>query len=306
MECYNICGNRRIAWEIGREFARTFDREQHQAGFSRLFSGFEFEESDESSVVIATPKNDWIIRYRLKTKPRFRLFCFPYAGAGASVFNGWDGILPEAVDICSIQLPGRETRRKETAYTRVFPMIDALYEVLEHYLELPYSIYGHSMGALLGFEIAREFRRQAKPLPVSLLISGCRAPQLRDPHRPMHQLPDPEFIGRLRQMDGTPEDVLRNRELMEVLLPALRADFALCETYKYLAEPPLPGAICAFGGMDDPRATRDQLAAWSQQTSGSFNLRMLPGNHFFVRNPSTLFLRFISQRLEEDLRRASV
>jgi medium-chain acyl-[acyl-carrier-protein] hydrolase len=256
-------------------------------------------------VPIATTNANWIIRHKSKVKARFRIFCFPYAGAGASVFNDWDSIVPVGVEICSIQLPGRETRQRETPVTRIFPLIDALCEVLEPYLELPYSIYGHSMGALLGFETARQCRRQERRLPVSLLLSGCRAPQLRDPHRPMHQLSEPEFIAKLRKMDGTPEVVLRNRELVDLLLPVLRADFAVCETYKYLPEPPLPCAIAAIGGTEDPRATRDELAAWREQTSGSFDLRMLPGNHFFFRNAGTLFLRFVSQRLQEDLRRAS-
>jgi surfactin synthase thioesterase subunit len=254
-------------------------------------------------VPIATTNIQWIIRHKPRVKARFRIFCFPYAGAGASIFNNWDSVVPAGVEVCSIQLPGRETRQTETPFTRIFPLIDALSEVLDPYLELPYSIYGHSMGALLGFEMVRQYRRQERPLPVSLLLSGCRAPQLGDRHRPIHQLPEPEFMAKLRKIDGTPEDVLRNRELMDLMLPVLRADFAVCETYKYLPEPPLPCAIAAFGGTQDPRATRHELVAWREQTSSSFVLRMLPGNHFFVRNAPALFLRFIYQRLEDDLRR---
>jgi medium-chain acyl-[acyl-carrier-protein] hydrolase len=136
-----------------------------------------------------------------------------------------------------------------------------------------------------------------------LFISGHRAPQLPDPNPPIHQLPDPAFVAELRRLSGTPETVLQDSELMEVFLPLLRADFAICETYKYSIEAPLDCPLSVFGGLRDDRVSRDELAAWRSQTSASFTLHMFPGNHFFLESERAIFLRTLAQHLQQHLRR---
>jgi len=140
------------------------------------------------------------------------------------------------------------------------------------------------MGALISFELARQLRRQYAPDPIALFVSAYRAPQLPAPSPPIHSLPQDEFVEALRRLNGTPEAVLQDAELMQLLLPTLRADFAICETYTYTPEVPLECPILAFGGLQDREVSRDDLAAWCHQTHRAFKLRMVPGDHFFLHS----------------------
>jgi medium-chain acyl-[acyl-carrier-protein] hydrolase len=170
------------------------------------------------------------------------------------------------------------------------------------YHDLPYAFFGHSMGALLGFELARGLRRRELPGPVHLTVSGHRAPQRFDPNEAIHNMPDREFRAKLREFGGTPEEVLQNAELIELLTPILRADFAVCERYSYVPEAPLDCSITVFGGNDDPRVSRDELLDWRDQTTQSFSLRMFPGGHFFLQSAVSLFVRVLAQDLKNVLR----
>lgn len=241
--------------------------------------------------------NPWFTSLETKFQPRFRLFCFPYAGAGASVFHSWlENPLPE-VEICPIQLPGRENRLGEPPFTQLKPLIQTLAIHLLPSLDIPFGFFGHSMGALLSFELARELRRQNWPCPVHLFVSGYRAPQLPDLEPPIHRLPDAKFKEALRRLKGTPDAVLQNPELMELFLPALRADFAVLETYLYAAQEPLNCPISVFGGLQDSKASQEQLAAWHDQTRSEFTLQMLPGNHFFLDELRQILVQAILSKL---------
>jgi medium-chain acyl-[acyl-carrier-protein] hydrolase len=228
-------------------------------------------------------KNDvWIKRSRQDPQTRFRLFCFPYAGGGASFFRTWRERLWPDIEVCAIQLPGREDRLTETPFTNLASLIDALAEVLYPYLDFPFAFFGHSLGALISFELTRRLRRQKAPCPMQLFVSGSRAPQIPDPDPPIHQLPDAEFIDELRCLNGTTKAVLDNPELMEVFLPLLRSDIGLHETYVYDHEPPFDCPISAFGGLEDEEVSREELAGWCDQTQSRFNIQMFPGDHFFL------------------------
>jgi len=165
------------------------------------------------------------------------------------------------------------------------------------YLEVPFAFFGHSMGALASFETARQLRREHALLPVHLLVSGCRAPQLPSPYPPLHALPDPEFLKELRLLNGIPRQALEYPELIELMLPTLRADFAVYDTYTYSTEPPLECPISAFGGLQDGKVSRDCLAAWRDQTSTSFSLQMFPGDHFFLHTAQPLLLQTLYREL---------
>jgi len=232
-------------------------------------------------------------------RAHLRLFCFPYAGGGASAYRGWAASLPADVEVCPVQLPGRESRLREPAFVRPEPLVLALADVLQPLLDLPYAFFGHSLGALIAFELARELRRRAQPLPVHLFVSARRAPQVPARERPIHDLPEEEFLAELRKLKGTPEEVLQHAELMRLLGPVLRADFAVNETYAYVAGEPLDLGISAFGGLGDEEVTREDLAQWSDHTRGPFRLRMLPGDHFFLHSGRDLITESVARDLAE-------
>ncbi|WP_017317185.1 thioesterase II family protein [Mastigocladopsis repens] len=228
-----------------------------------------------------------------------RLFCFPYAGGSSLIFRTWSNSLPSTVEVCPIELAGRGTQMKLAPFTRLEPLVQAIAPVLLPHLDKPFAFFGHSMGALVGFELARLLRREYDVIPVHLFISGRRAPQIPDPKPPVHALPEPEFKEELRRLNGTPEMVLQNADLMQLLLPILRADFAVLETYVYMNEPPLNCPITAFGGLQDHEVTRHELQAWQNQTNAAFSLQMFAGNHFFLHSAQSLLLQSLSQELHQ-------
>ena len=244
--------------------------------------------------------DSWIACRKPRPQARLRLFCFPYAGGGALIFRTWSDGLPADVEVCPIQLPGRGTRLMEPLFTQLSPLIQALAQALFPLLDKPFAFFGHSLGALVSFELARQLRRQYGVQPVRLFVSASRAPQL--PHRglPVHTLPEGDFLAELHRLNGTPRAVLEHEELMQIALPVLRADFAVYETYVYSTEPPLNCPISTFGGLRDRTVSQSDLEAWREQTSVSSSLQMFPGDHFFLNTTQPLLLRVLSQELHGD------
>lgn len=245
------------------------------------------------------PSDAWMTYPRPNMQARLRLFCFPYAGSGASIFRLWPQGLPSEVEVCAVQLPGRENRLREPAFTRLVPLIQTLSQALLPHLYKPFAFFGHSMGALISFELARWLRSVNALQPVCLFVSGRAAPQLPDVYGPIHTLRDAVFLEEIRSLNGTPEKVLAHPELMRLMLPILRADFALCETYTYAPNAPLDCFISAFGGLDDPRVSRNHLQTWKDQTNTGFTLHMLPGDHFFLHTAASLLLQTLSRELRQ-------
>ena len=242
-------------------------------------------------------RHTWFAVPRPVAGPSLRLFTFPFAGGGARAFSAWPGHLPPEVELFAAQLPGREGRFKETPHVRLVDLVRDLAVAIGPHLDVPYAFFGHSMGALVAFTLARELRRMGAREPQLLMVSGRRAPQLPDADPPIHALPEEEFLQELRELNGTPEAVLQNEELLQLLLPILRADFAVCETYEYAPEAPLSCPIVAFGGKDDADAPEEDIAAWSHQTTGSFSQRMFPGDHFYLLDRSVELPQEVSRRL---------
>jgi medium-chain acyl-[acyl-carrier-protein] hydrolase len=226
-----------------------------------------------------------------------RLFCLPYAGGGTSPYHGWETELPSWVEACSLRLPGRESRIREEPLRHYRPLADEIAGAIKRRLDLPYAMFGHSMGAFLAFEVARRIRDNAGPEPVHLFVSARGAPQLPDKDPPIHELPDDEFIDELRRHQGTPPAVLESPELMQLVMPALRADFAVCDSYEFRPGPPLRCPISAFGGLGDPEVSRTQLQAWKEQTTGPFVVRTFPGGHFFLQSETSQLLRILAREL---------
>lgn len=232
-------------------------------------------------------KDLWFGCLKPRQRPRLRLFCFPFAGGGAMIYRTWSDGLPQEIEVCPLALPGRERRLREPGITRMEAMVDALATSLEPYLDdLPYAFFGHSMGAAIAYELSHRLSRDGKPAPQMLFVSGRRAPHLPGEDKADYLLPDDRFIERLREMQGTPEEVLANRELMALMIPLLRADFELIDTHAPTSYGPLQCPITAFGGDGDDEVDRPQLAAWQELTDGPFDLHMLAGGHFFIQQPA--------------------
>jgi medium-chain acyl-[acyl-carrier-protein] hydrolase len=252
----------------------------------------------------ASPVERWLAYREVNPRARLRLFCFPYAGGGASAYRGWAAALPADVEVCPVQLPGRESRLREPAIDRPEPLIQALADALQAHFSLPFAFFGHSMGAMLAFELTRELRRRGGPLPLHLFVSGRRAPQVPAREPDIHDLPEPEFLAKLRELNGTPEEVLQHAELMRLLLPVLRADFAVNETYVFHPEEPLDLGISGFGGLGDAEVSREDIVPWSEHARGAFRLRMLPGDHFFLHSARDLLTEAVARDLAELTRSA--
>lgn len=243
----------------------------------------------------------WIAYTRSNSQARIRLFCLPYAGGAASMFRDWSAHLPGTIEVCPIQLPGREGRIRERPVEQSDDLVEAMVTALRPHLDKPFAFWGYSMGALLSFELARRLRRENLMEPVHLFVAAHRAPQRPNRIPPIHQLPEAAFVRELRQLNGTPEEVLGNEELMQLLLPVLRSDFTLVETYAYRDGEPLNCSISAFGGLQDHQVSSDELKAWAEQTRNGFKLRMFPGDHFFLHQHRTQLLSFIAQDFRQFL-----
>jgi surfactin synthase thioesterase subunit len=213
-------------------------------------------------------------------------------------------ISPE-IEICPVQLPGREERMREAPFAHMQPLVEAAARALEPYLHTPFAFFGHSMGAMISFELTRYLRRQGWPLPLQLFVSGFSAPQLPLALPSMHELPDEEFLAALVNLNGTPASVLEDNGLMRMLMPLLRADFAVYETYTYLAEAPLDLPISAYGGLRDTRAPRQALEEWRAQTTKRYTVRMYDGDHFFLHSKRSILLQGIHQDLRATLQSRS-
>ena len=230
----------------------------------------------------------WMVFPKANPNARICLVCFPCAGRGASLYRNWPGPLGKDVEICAIQLPGRENRMDEPPFTRFQDLISVLAEVLLPFLDREYAIFGHSLGALIGFEVARRIREIKGITPIQLFASAQHAPQIPDPMPPIGMLPDAEFLTAVQQRyDGIPHEILREPEVLSLLLPMLRADFKIFEDYSYHPERPLACGITALGGLGDSVTSPEQLSAWGLQTQGVFRLQMFPGDHFFVQSAGT-------------------
>jgi medium-chain acyl-[acyl-carrier-protein] hydrolase len=229
--------------------------------------------------------------------------CFPHAGGGVAPFYRWSRWLPPDIRLWPVKLPGREDRLREPALDQMPLLVEAIGEAIDPCLDGPFAVVGHSMGALIAFELARRWRRHGKRMPVCLFVAACPAPQLPQKSEPIHRLSDGEFLDKLhRRYQGIPQEVASQRDLMRLLLPTLRADFKLVETYEYRQEPPLDCPILALAGDDDPDVTPAEASAWRDQTTAAFSLRILPGGHFFLHQTPGSVVPILCRHLDAVVR----
>jgi len=222
----------------------------------------------------------WVTLFANLPQARVRLFCFPYAGAGASAYYRWSRDLAPDVAVHAIQLPGREGRLSEPLRSDAAEMVRGIVSAIEPLLDKPYAFFGHSMGAVLAFEAARQLRTRP---PLRLFVSGREAPHIEHPGTPLHLLPDPEFLAEtVRRYDGIPPVILAEPDLVRLFLPILRADLKAIETYRYVGGPKLSCGITALHGMED-RGKPEEIRAWITHTEADFDYLEIAGGHFFIQ-----------------------
>ncbi|GAB3555636.1 medium-chain acyl-[acyl-carrier-protein] hydrolase [Actinopolyspora lacussalsi] len=260
--------------------ARIGDEEPRDSMTTRNFRAPRGERGSRSD-----PAARWFAGSPLSSDEcRIRLFCFPHAGGGSALFRPWRAELASrGIDVLPLVLPGRESRIHEPAYRRVVDLVEALAEVLPDRLDTPYAFFGHSMGAVVAYETARALARRDHPRPRCLLVSGRRAPGLPSRRRLFSELSDEVLLEAMGELNGTPAEILRDRELMRLFLPCLRADLELNEYYIPLPGESLDVPITAMGGTSDPEVDPDELSAWGSRTTGTFHERLFEGDHFYLK-----------------------
>lgn len=205
-----------------------------------------------------------------------RLFCFPHAGGGAAAYRSWVGALGSEIEVVPVPLPGREARFAEPAHRHMDTLAEQITRELAPSFDRPYVFFGHSMGAGLAWEIAR------RSAPLGVIASARRGPHLPTRRRRMSELSDAQFVAELGRLEGTPREVLENPELVELLLPTLRADFALSESFTAPADRKLHCPVVAIAGKDDAEVDHEELSAWRDSTTGPFRYRLFDGGHFYL------------------------
>jgi medium-chain acyl-[acyl-carrier-protein] hydrolase len=237
--------------------------------------------------------------HRANPQSVLRLFCFPYAGSGIVAYRNWAEALPSEVEVCPIQLPGRGHRIRQPLCTEYSALVAALVHDVKAYADKPFAFYGHSMGALLAFEGARMLRSEGSPGPLHLFVSGRSAPQVpRRKRKKLSDLPEDELLEELRRLEGTPAQILERPHMVKAMLPMLRADFSVVETYSYQDGPPLSCPISAYAGTEDTIEKKD-MEAWSSQTTSTFSFAAFPGGHFFIQSSEPLLLEVLGKELSQ-------
>lgn len=213
----------------------------------------------------------------------WQLFCFAHGGGGPSFFRPWRAVLAPEIIVRRVVLPGRESRLDEPPLRRVPDLVESLCEALEPYLDRPYALFGHSVGAVVAYEFSSRLSVPRRLGPACLIVSGRRAPGRHSDPRRLSALPDGEFLAEVTQLNGIPPEVISEPEFLSMVLPALRADYELAETYEPLPGRRLDCPVTAYLSTSDPEADYASVLAWREVTTGPFSMRIFRGDHFYLK-----------------------
>lgn len=242
--------------------------------------------------------SQWFVSPQPNPGAGTRLFLFPFAGGGPTAFGKWPAAFPGTIETWIAHYPGRGSRHNEPPIRQLTALVENIFQAIQPHLEKPFAFFGHSLGGLVAFELARLLQTQNLPQPGTLFISACGAPHFPDPHPPIHGLPDAEFLKAVEDFNGIPSEVLNFPELLEILLPVLRADFEMAESYRFspnIASLDIP--IIVLGGTDDPRVSKEQLEGWSAQTNSGFKSIYFPGDHFYINDAKDELIGSIAREM---------
>ena len=244
----------------------------------------------------------WVICPHPRPKATLQLFCFPYAGGGASAFNAWGKTLADQFEICVIQMPGREERLNEKLVKDMPQLVDTLAQEISAVSKKPFAFFGHSMGAIVAYETARRLTAMGVNKPAHLFVSARAVPHLQKNTDLLRFLDDEAFVDKLQATYGAvPEAVRRNPEVRKIFLPILRADVELLETYEETSSEPLDLPITALGGISDPAISRAQLEGWQARTNAKFTYHEFPGDHFYIDEEREAVMAAIKNDLSHNL-----
>lgn len=237
----------------------------------------------------------WFNCLKPRRSPSLRLFCFPYAGGGGLVYKEWYKKLPSNIEMHIAQLPGREQRFSEELPGSVEEIIRYLKRDIQPYINEPFVLFGHSMGALISYELARTLMEEQDKAPVRLFVSGKSAPHLKNIDTPTYNLSKEQFIKKIKSFNGTPKEIIEDEEIMNVFEPKLRRDFEVCDTYKFTNTSHLTCPITVFGGTDDHVVPKTHLEAWREltHTKEPCHVHLLKGDHFFIYNHTSFIINSI-------------
>jgi medium-chain acyl-[acyl-carrier-protein] hydrolase len=240
---------------------------------------------------MVAPASQWFTCSRVVAKPRVRLLCFPYAGGSANIYHQWSKLLAPDIEVRALQLPGRTFRLREPSITRMDALISALLPQIEPLLDAPLALFGHSMGSLIAYELAA-----ALPIPPALFFPSARG-AAHVAHGPaIHQLPHDAFVHEVERRYG-PSEVMHHAEMASLVIPPLRADFELLETYVHRDRPKLSMPIVALAGTADHIAPPSLVRTWEELAGASFSMHEVVGNHFFVDAERTTVTQIIDKAL---------
>jgi medium-chain acyl-[acyl-carrier-protein] hydrolase len=235
----------------------------------------------------------WFEKHAARGPRSLRLFCIPHAGGSGYPYRSWMSRLPPFIELFGVRLPGRGPRAAEVAFHRMEPLLPPLTAAVAEHLDVPFALFGHSMGALIAFELCTQLGQRGFDA-AHLFVSATRAPHFSRTEKQLHTLPRSVFLQELRQLNGTATQILEDEAMMSSFLPLLRADFELVETYPARVRPPVHCPLTALGGFSDTTVKEEQLQAWSQYTTRGFQRVMLPGDHFFINTQESAVLSLLS------------
>src|SRR5262249_46014658 len=244
-------------------------------------------------------RSPWFSVYRAAPSTRYRLFCFPYAGAAGVIYSKWARLLPSGVEVCAIELPGRSSRIREPPISRLAPLVSALADSMSPMLGSPFGFYGHSFGALIAFEVARELRRRKLNRPNFLICGAFKAPHVAGDRPHFHHLPDDELLAAAARHYGVTIDqwVLEVDEMRQIIVAAMRADLAAAETYLYYEERPFEFPISIVAGRSDSSVSEASLREWARHTEATCDLTYLEGGHLFLNHRVADLLKVVSSAI---------
>jgi medium-chain acyl-[acyl-carrier-protein] hydrolase len=231
---------------------------------------------------LTRPESPWLVVHSPRPAAKAQLLCFPHAGSSAALYRHWHEFFPAELEVVAVEYPGRGRRRPERRFTRISSLVPAAVGAIADSLTKPFIAFGHSLGALIGFECLRHLHHYRGRRPIALLAAGCRGPSVPARRGPIYALPDDRFINELKRLNGTPPELLADSRLLNCFLPVLRSDLEMMDLYAYERLSNLDCEIVTYGGQDDSEASPDDLDAWAFETQGAFARRVYAGSHFFL------------------------